>query len=101
MCPQHFVPAPYDPEKLRMLQQVFDSTWEQFALEHPSRNMPKRHFDYRGYDIGIEPLGRSAFDRGALSYQSSDDIRSACHGVLKMRHLRRCGADRRRALRLN
>jgi hypothetical protein len=41
MCPTRFVPEAYDPDKLRMLQQVFDSTWEQIALEHPGRDMAK------------------------------------------------------------
>jgi hypothetical protein len=39
MSPHRFVPASYDPEKLRILQQVFDNTWEQFAREHPNRDV--------------------------------------------------------------
>jgi hypothetical protein len=41
VCPQRFVPESYNPEKLRLLQQVFDDTWEQFALEHPTRDLAK------------------------------------------------------------
>jgi hypothetical protein len=36
MCPKRFVPESYDPEKLRILQQVFDSVWDQVSLQYPS-----------------------------------------------------------------
>lgn len=38
MCPKRFVPEGYDPEKLVMLQQVFDSTWDAVTREHPDRD---------------------------------------------------------------
>ncbi len=41
MCPQRFVSKAYDPERLSILQQVFDSTWEQIASEHPGRDIVK------------------------------------------------------------
>jgi hypothetical protein len=38
MSPKRFVPEAYDPEKLVMLQQVFDSTWDALTREHPDRD---------------------------------------------------------------
>ncbi len=38
MCPQRFAPDSFDADKLRILQQVFDSTWEQVLADHPSRD---------------------------------------------------------------
>jgi hypothetical protein len=41
MSPQRFVPEDCDPEKLRTLQQVFDSTWDAVTREHPDRDTSK------------------------------------------------------------
>jgi hypothetical protein len=39
MCPQRFVPASYNnPEKLRVLQEVFDVTWDLVRLSYPNRD---------------------------------------------------------------
>jgi hypothetical protein len=36
--PRRFVPADYDADKLRVLQQVFDETWEEVAHLYPSES---------------------------------------------------------------
>jgi hypothetical protein len=41
MSPHRFVSKAYDPEKLHLLQQVFESIWEQIALEYPGRDTAK------------------------------------------------------------
>jgi hypothetical protein len=41
MCPQRFVPESYDPEKLHMMQQVFESVWDEFTPRHPEGTGPE------------------------------------------------------------
>jgi hypothetical protein len=41
MCPQRFVPPSFDPSKLGVLEQVFDSTWELIRLAYPNRDPSK------------------------------------------------------------
>jgi hypothetical protein len=41
MCPQRFVPQSYDADKLRLLQQVFDGTWDLIELTYPNRDLSK------------------------------------------------------------
>ena len=36
--PRRFVPADYDADKLRVLQQVFDESWEKVAHLYPSES---------------------------------------------------------------
>ena len=37
--PQRFVPADYDTDKLRVLQQVFDQAWARVAHLYPSESV--------------------------------------------------------------
>ena len=78
MSPQRFTLAHYDPERLRTLQQVFDTTLEKMRADHPDRDSSK---DEELRETLAKVLVVSAedgvSDPKALQYIAADTIESA------------------------
>ena len=75
MCPQRFVPEFYDPDRLRMLQQVFDSAWKQITIDHPRRDVAKDE-ELRATLAKVIVLGaeEGITDPAALSTTASETL---------------------------